>query len=93
MHKYNFWRNMTKSEHVAKIAEDSGLTKAQAEMALDSFITTTTADLKAGDKITLFSIGSFSTVTRAARSDRNPQTGKVMKIAAKTSGKVTRVMP
>jgi DNA-binding protein HU-beta len=78
---------MTKAELVAKIAECAELTKIQAEKALNSFISTTTAAIKAGDKITLLGFGTFSTVTRAARTGRNPQTGKEMKIAAKTNGK------
>jgi DNA-binding protein HU-beta len=80
---------MTKAELVAKIAKDAGLTKAQAEMALNSFVATTTAAIKAGDKVTLVGFGTFSAVTRAARTGRNPQTGKVLKIAAKTNGKFT----
>jgi DNA-binding protein HU-beta len=78
---------MNKSELVAKIAEGAELTKVQAEKALNSFIDTTTAALKAGDKIALVGFGTFSAVTRAARTGRNPQTGKEMKIAAKTNGK------
>jgi len=78
---------MNKSGLVAKIAEGAELTKSQAEKALNSFIAETTAALKAGDKITLVGFGTFSAVTRAARTGRNPQTGKEMKIAAKTNGK------
>lgn len=78
---------MNKAELVAKIAEGAELTKTQAEKALNSFIAATTAALKGGDKITLVGFGTFSAVTRAARTGRNPQTGKPMKIAAKTNGK------
>jgi DNA-binding protein HU-beta len=78
---------MNKSELVAKIAEGAELTKVQAEKALNSFIAATTAALKAGDKITLVGFGTFSAVARAARTGRNPQTGKPLKIAAKTNGK------
>jgi DNA-binding protein HU-beta len=80
---------MNKSELVAKIAEGAELTKVQAEKALNSFIDATTAALKAGDKITLVGFGTFSAVARAARTGRNPQTGKPLKIAAKTNGKFT----
>ncbi len=78
---------MNKSELVAKIAEGAELTKVQAEKALNSFIAATTQALKAGDKIALVGFGTFSAVTRAARTGRNPQTGKEMKIAEKTNGK------
>jgi len=80
---------MKKAEFVAKIAEGAGLTKSQAEKALNSFITTTVAALKAGDKIALLGFGTFSAVTRAARTGRNPQTGKAIQIAARTNGKFT----
>jgi DNA-binding protein HU-beta len=80
---------MTKAELVAKIAEGAGLTKAQAEKGLGCFIAETIAALKAGDKVTLVGFGTFSAVTRAARNGRNPQTGKVIKIASKTNGKFT----
>jgi DNA-binding protein HU-beta len=80
---------MTKVELVAKIAEDAGLTKVDAEKALNSFVAATTAAIKAGDKVTLVGFGTFSAVTRAARTGRNPQTGKAIKIEAKTNGKFT----
>jgi len=80
---------MTKTELVAKIAEGAELTKAQAEKALNSFVAATTAAIKAGDKVALVGFGTFSAVTRAARTGRNPQTGNPIEIAAKTSGKFT----
>jgi DNA-binding protein HU-beta len=78
---------MKKADLVAKMAEAAGLTKIQAEKALNGFIAETTAALKAGDKVALVGFGTFSAVTRKARTGRNPQTGKALKIAAKTSGK------
>jgi len=78
---------MKKADLVAKMAEDAGITKAQAEKALAAFMAATGAALKAGEKLTLVGFGSFSTVNRKARIGRNPQTGKEIKIAAKTSAK------
>lgn len=78
---------MKKADLVGKIAAAAGITKAQAEKALNSFITETTTALKAGDKVTLVGFGTFSAVTRKARTGRNPQTGSALKIPAKTSGK------
>ncbi|NVN90817.1 MAG: HU family DNA-binding protein [Desulfuromonadales bacterium] len=80
---------MNKSDLVAKIADGAELTKAQAERALNTFIAETIAALKANDKIALVGFGTFSAVARAARTGRNPQTGKAIKIAAKTNGKFT----
>lgn len=74
---------MNKAELVQKIAEDAGISKAQANMALDSFTTTVTKTLKGGDKVTLVGFGTFSVSKRQARIGRNPQTGEAIKIKAK----------
>ena len=74
---------MNKAELIAQIAEDAGLTKTQANAALDSFVGTVTKTLKKGDKVTLVGFGTFSVSKRAARTGRNPQTGATIKIKAK----------
>jgi DNA-binding protein HU-beta len=78
---------MNKSELIAKIAEDSEITKTQANSALDSFISAVTKTLKGGGKVTLVGFGTFSVTKRAARNGRNPQTGAVIKIKAKKIAK------
>lgn len=80
---------MTKAELVAKIAEKAKLTKAQAESALASFLCTVTTEMVNGGKVTLVGFGTFSSAKRAARTGRNPQTGKPLKIKAKRVGKFT----
>jgi len=75
---------MNKAELIEAIAKDAKLSKADAKKALDSFTTTVSKALKKGDRIALVGFGSFSTSRRAARKGRNPQTGKEIKIAAKT---------
>lgn len=74
---------MNKSELVDAIASKSGLSKADSKRALEGFIGATEGALKKGDKISLVGFGSFSISRRAARTGRNPQTGKEIKIAAK----------
>ncbi|MFT7344699.1 MAG: DNA-binding protein HU-beta [Lentimonas sp.] len=74
---------MNKAELIDAIAADSGLSKADAKRALDGFVTVTGQSLKKGDRISLVGFGSFSVSNRAARTGRNPQTGKEIKIAAK----------
>lgn len=74
---------MNKAELIDAIAAESGLTKADSKKALDAFLKATTNALKSGDKVTLVGFGTFSVATRAARTGRNPQTGKELKIAAK----------
>jgi DNA-binding protein HU-beta len=74
---------MNKSELIDAIASGAGLSKADAKKALDAFVDATSAALKSGDKISLVGFGSFSVSKREARTGRNPQTGKEIKIAAK----------
>jgi DNA-binding protein HU-beta len=74
---------MNKAELIDAIAADAKITKADAKKALDSFVTATTKALKKGDRVALVGFGSFSVTKRAARTGRNPQTGKEIKIAAK----------
>jgi DNA-binding protein HU-beta len=71
---------MNKAELIAKISEDAGITKTQANNALDSFVEAVTKTLKKKDKVTLVGFGTFSVSERAARNGRNPQTGEVIKI-------------
>lgn len=74
---------MNKAELIDSIASNSGLSKADAKKALDGFISSTTDALKKGDRISLVGFGSFSVSKRSARTGRNPQTGKEIKIPAK----------
>ena len=74
---------MNKSELVDAIADNSGLSKADSKRALDGFTGAVEGALKKGDKVSLVGFGSFSISNRAARTGRNPQTGKEIQIAAK----------
>jgi DNA-binding protein HU-beta len=78
---------MNKAELIAKLAEDAGITKTQANATVDSFVDAVTKTLKKGDKVTLVGFGTFSVSKRAARNGRNPQTGAVIKIKAKKVAK------
>jgi len=74
---------MNKAELIDAIASASKLSKADSKKALDAFIKVVTNALKKGDKIALVGFGSFSVAQRSARTGRNPQTGKEIKIPAK----------
>lgn len=74
---------MNKAELIESMAAEAGMTKADAKRALDAFVASTNKALKKGDRVALVGFGSFSVSKRAARTGRNPQTGKVIKIAAK----------
>ena len=74
---------MNKAELVSAIADDSGLSKTQANIAVDSFVDGVTKALKSGDKVTLVGFGTFTVSKRNARTGRNPKTGATIKIKAK----------
>lgn len=73
---------MNKTDLVAKVAEKAELSKKDAEKAVKAFTEVVTEALKDGDKIQLVGFGTFEVVDRAARTGKNPQTGKAMKIPA-----------
>ena len=73
---------MNRMELVAAIAEQTELSKKDAEKALKAFTAVVTEELKKGGKIQLVGFGTFEVSERAAREGRNPQTGKSMTIAA-----------
>ncbi len=81
------WRKifMNKSELIAEIAESAELSKAAAGRALDGTLAAITKALQDGDQVTLIGFGSFLVRDRAARTGRNPQTGKPIKIKASKS--------
>lgn len=74
---------MNKTNLIDAMAEDAGVTKAEAKKALESFLENVEGALKKGDRVSLVGFGSWSVSKRAAREGRNPQTGKTIKIAAK----------
>ena len=74
---------MNKSELISQMSADAGITKAQAQTALNSFLDASSGALKKGDKVILVGFGTFSVSKRAARTGRNPQTGKEIQIKAK----------
>ncbi len=73
---------MNKSELVESISNDSGLSKADSQRALDATIDSISKALKKGDTVSLVGFGTFSVKERAARTGRNPATGETIKIKA-----------
>ena len=73
---------MNKAELVAAMAEKAGLSKKDAEKALNACVESIEETLKAGDKVSLVGFGTFETRERAAREGKNPRTGEKIKIAA-----------
>ena len=80
-------KSLGKSDLVARIAEEAGLTKAQAEKALGAFVGTVQDALKNGNKLTLVGFGTFSVAERGERQGVNPKTGEKITIPAGKSPK------
>lgn len=75
---------MNKVELVNAMAAQTGFSKKDSEAALKSFISIVSDELAKKEKVQLIGFGTFETRKRAARTGRNPQTGKELKIAEAT---------
>ena len=75
--------SLNKSQLIAEVANQSGLTKTDAEKAVKATITAITTELSNEGSITLVGFGTFSVYERAARIGKNPKTGETLKIPAK----------
>lgn len=73
----------TKSQIIAKIAEEAQITKVQATAALKSIVDMTYKGAKSAEGFTIPGIGKMIKVQRKARMGRNPATGEAIKIKAK----------
>jgi DNA-binding protein HU-beta len=78
---------MNKGDLIIKISEEVGISKTQANAAIDAFTEAVTKTLKGGGKVTLVGFGTFSVGKRSARTGRNPKTGATIKIKAKKVAK------
>jgi len=65
---------MNKQELIANIADKAGLTKTQAQAAMEAAIEAVTEALKKGDEVRLIGFGTFSVTNRPARTIRIPGT-------------------
>ena len=75
---------MNKEELVQEIAKKAKVTQKDAAEVLGCLVETVQKTVAKGEKVTLVGFGTFESRKRAARTGRNPQTGKEIKIAAKT---------
>lgn len=73
---------MNKADLVARVAELSGMTKADTEKAVEATFDAITNALKSGEEVRLVGFGSFSVASRAASEGRNPRTGEKIQIPA-----------
>ena len=73
---------MNKADLVQSIAQKTGLSKKNTELALNSFVESIEDALAKGEKVTLVGFGTFEVKDRAARVGVNPQTKDKINIAA-----------
>jgi DNA-binding protein HU-beta len=78
---------MNKSQLIDAVSDDTGFTKVDAGVAVESVINTITKTLKKGDEVSITGFGKFSVVKRAARQGVNPRTGERVKIKASKAPK------
>lgn len=73
---------MTKKDFISAVAEKTGLTKKDAEAALNATLTIIGDELAAGGEVQFTGFGTFCVKERAARQGKNPQTGEIISIPA-----------
>jgi len=87
--KFHFFRPteeifMNRAELIDALAQETKSAKAECERWLAAFISTVTTNARKADGVKLVGFGTFTTAKRKARTGRNPQTGKAIKIPART---------
>ncbi len=75
---------MNKTELVASVAEKAGMTKKDAEKAVNAMIDSIKNEVAAKNKVQIIGFGTFDFKQRAARKGKNPQTGAEINIPAAT---------
>jgi DNA-binding protein HU-beta len=77
---------VNKGHLVDAIADDAGLSKADAGRALDSLLGTVEQTLRRGEDVSITGFGKFSVGNRSARTGRNPQTGETVRTPRFSAG-------
>lgn len=73
---------MKKENLVRSICEKGDFTQKEVNKFIKAFTETIKEAVASGDKVQLIGFGSFEARMRSARTGRNPQTGKAIKIPA-----------
>ena len=80
---------MNKAELIQEVAAKADVKVKEADALLDALVEATAEALARGDKVSITGFGTFTVSQRKARTGRNPQTGKEIKIAASRSPRFT----
>ena len=75
---------MNKEELVQEVAKKTKSTQKHVSEIITITLDVVSKTVSKGKKVTLVGFGTFAPRKRAARTGRNPQTGKEIKIPAKT---------
>lgn len=75
---------MNRAELIEALAKQTDCTKTECDNWLSAFMTTVEKNIKKKDGVKIVGFGTFTTSKRKARVGRNPQTGKEIKIEART---------
>ncbi len=78
---------MNKQDLIAAVADQAGISKADAGKAVEAVFDGITSTLKKGGEVRLVGFGTFSVTKRKASTGRNPRTGEAMTIKASTQPK------
>jgi DNA-binding protein HU-beta len=73
---------MNKNDLISQVADDAGLSKADATKAVDAVFDSISGVLSNGGEVRLVGFGTFSVAHRKATTGRNPRTGEAIQIAA-----------
>ena len=73
---------MNKTDLIGAIASSAGLTKVQAEKAVNAYHETVRNSIQSGDSVSIVGFGTFTVAERKAKTGRNPRTGAVLTIKA-----------
>jgi DNA-binding protein HU-beta len=80
---------VNRADLVDQVRSSVGLSRTDAESAVDSVLQTVMAAVHGGERVSLFGFGTFAPTSRAARTGRNPRTGDPVKIPASTGVRFT----
>lgn len=78
---------MTQTAIVSSIADKTGLKKSEVKTVFDALTELATTEVKKNGEFTIPGFGKLKKTNRKAREGRNPATGAIIKIPAKTTVK------
>ena len=84
---------LNKTDLAGLVAQESGLSNAEAKNAVEKTFEVIAARIAAGDEVSVGGFGKFSVTERSARQGRNPQTGETMQIPASKAPKFSAAAP